>query len=196
MSLKSKYQFFPYWLKLVCAVILIGGLSYLGWYLITKKDAINTVKSIFTINKNTKTNTANWNTYTSDTYGFSFEYPKEWEITRDTIDDASVDSIGGRKVLDFYAGKEDSATLKINFEGGFEGVSYYKKGEIKNNKISIIQTEDWSQNFALYSVKQIALYVEKFSAGDSMVFVYNYKGDSGKATALFDQIISTFKFSR
>lgn len=183
-------------MRVALTVVIIAGLGCLAWYLVTKKDIVNTLESKI-VNRNTNTpsvNTTDWKTYSSNTYGFSFKYPGDWEITKDNIDNANRDAIGGGKEIKFAAAR-DSATLGINFEGGFEGVSYYKKGSIKNGKISIVQNEDWSQKFAANTVKQMALYIEKFDVNDSMIFVYNFQGDSNTATALFDQIISSFRFN-
>jgi hypothetical protein len=66
------------------AVLFVGGaLTY--FYYNDPNSYINSVDATTVANTNansTVDETSDWKTYSNDTYGFSFKYPKEWESTK------------------------------------------------------------------------------------------------------------------
>ncbi len=154
------------------------------------QDASGTIGATFnqilsTVQFTSSDVTADWQTYKNDTYGFSFKYPKGWILGKDE-----------RNTPTFKINPDETAQILINFEGGFEGASYYRKGEAKNNLLNITSKEDWTKNGA--SSNQIVLYaVNITSNNDSLFLIYNYKENkNNSAVDLFDDILSTFQFTK
>lgn len=132
-----------------------------------------------------------WKTYNNTDYEFSFKYPGTWSIVSDTIKTATTT----RKTLNMDA-DGGSVSVMINFEGGFEGASYYRKGEVVSKKISVTKSEDWTEiESVMGRDKQIFMSVGDIGSGNSLVFVYTYITDGTTATKLFDKIITTFQFN-
>lgn len=71
------------WIILAAVVIIGGGLTY--WYVTSNNSSDITAAPSPTLTKtssptNSANQTADWKTYTNNTYGFSFKYPKDWYI--------------------------------------------------------------------------------------------------------------------
>lgn len=180
------------WLLIVLAVVVILGGGFTYWNLKGNKSIVSPTTSptpTLSTAKKTPTaspssSTADWQTYKNDTYGFSFKYPKDWTLGNDE-----------RNTPTFKSNADGTAQLLINFEGGFEDASFYRKGEVKNNLLNITTKEDWTKNG---NSNQIVLYAVNITRNNDFLFlVYNYKDNkNNSAVNLFDTILSTFQFTK
>lgn len=85
MASKSKSNFLLL-LSAVTLIIIIGGLFF-GKYLSGSKTSGTVQPVISSIPTLTPSQTANWKTYKSKDFKFSFEYPSNWEIRERGYDD-------------------------------------------------------------------------------------------------------------
>jgi len=147
--------------------------------------------------------TANWKTYTNDTYGFSFKYPSDWTVL-DNKKDASED------ITIKKDSKENPTMLVRVWDGklgfGWESANFDYKAKLENGKLSIIPVGDIGsavkkQIEAANGVGPTTLDGDDgttdFSFGtDRWMFIdttFKYGGDSYRQT--FHDILSTFQFS-
>ncbi len=88
MTMEAKIR--PWLLWTLLGVILIGG-GFTYWYISDGKGStttttsptptLSTAKKSPSVSPSTTADTADWKTYTNNTYGFSFKYPKDWKTT-------------------------------------------------------------------------------------------------------------------
>ncbi len=76
---------FPVWLIIIIAVLLLGGLSVLGWWLYKQSKSKNT-STPATSGQDTNTSTADWQTYKSTNQGFSILIPPTWKQTESGVE--------------------------------------------------------------------------------------------------------------
>lgn len=72
------------WLLVVFIIVLLGGGGYLVWNYISAKACKSCVIQPTPTALTSANETLGWQTYTNDTYGFSFKYPKTWSIKKNT----------------------------------------------------------------------------------------------------------------
>ena len=80
--LKKEIKSSTAWIIIAAAVVLLFG-GALSWaYYNEPNDYDYSNGGTLTQQKTEVDETADWKTYTNDTYGFSFKYPKDWENTK------------------------------------------------------------------------------------------------------------------
>jgi len=147
--------------------------------------------------------TADWKTYTNEKYGFEFKYP---DIFKE-----GVISIKAESVVLFYSKSSENLELRADFIDNFDPKSLVKNDEknITYNK-SVISVD----GLASYKVDSVTCYMGCASGysifipyKNSAISVKVIRGDgsykepnlvkiTNEEKANFDQIISTFKFTK
>lgn len=154
-------------------VTLIGGAYYFGK--VSNKSSV-----VVESPKVSADPTANWKTYTNAKYDYKFVYPEKWNgpvVTRKG-DENSLD------VVNFTSSFNDSSVTiyieKPNTQN-FEGEEYILDGNKKGVRVQTSPTHE--------------IVVVKLENYD-LVIDFEYTGtDKVDAKLIFDQILSTFKFT-
>jgi len=126
----------PIILAILISAAAFGGV---GYYLGTQKADKSTTTATATVTTTasgtaTADVTANWKTYTNDTYGFSFKYPSGWTIS-DQLQEKGEESAVNKDYLKISKG---DASITMYFEPAGWGspqpeITY--KVSIKDNKM-------------------------------------------------------------
>ena len=120
--------------KLLGAMVIFGFLAsgILAWQWQEQKEEIKAPEKV------SQNETANWQTYRNEEYGFEVEYPRDWFVRKDTSPFGKRIHFGekGEEVTGAFGGK--SRIEKI----GFTVIFYSDTSELqgKENKLSL---EDW-----------------------------------------------------
>lgn len=152
--------------------------------------------------KETVDTSSDWNLYQNDEFGFSFRYPKEWELSVKDRRDGNNDfvSIAG------YAWREPSSVFDIRVVDPLEYdnrfIVRYKKNEL--NRI-VLREGDSTYDLQLADGIKGTVYENKGVVPDDSleeydVFIVRYEGDllelspSRKFNELYNKIASTISF--
>jgi len=139
--------------------------------------------------------TANWKTYTNDKYGFSFKYPNTWTITNDKPGQTGfVD-----QNLTIKGDGSEEFQLWINPDGfGLEGASDIYTAKIQNGKFIVTSKEKREPNSDFPELTpQVAIGTVDDQTNNSYTLAYSFAmPDRTAELAKFDQILSTFKFTK
>jgi hypothetical protein len=167
----------------VAAVVLFGGVF--AWQYFTKPQ----------INLNTQT--ANWETYTNNEYGFEFNYPGSKIEDLLATDDPSVLLRFGFSNYLFDITKKDSVQ-QVDYDAvhaPYQTTTKVKEGNIFISGLNWDTLEvDYSPkvNGTIDSDARVSFNKDEIRYGFSC---YNCNTDKNK-NAIFNQIISTFKFTK
>ena len=133
---------------------------------------------------------ADWKTYRNEQYGFEVRYPNDWDVRLNAkhrlLDIPDVRLSQGTIGLNIFIkpkpigleGNEDSVVItngEFSIEGGVINKTIYKK-----NSVYYIQ----------------ALILRETGSGEDNYFVFSDNIDNLKDIGNFDQILSTFKFTK
>lgn len=138
--------------------------------------------------------TANWKTYTNDTYGFSFKYPSDWSITNNTPgQNGSVN-----QNLTIVGSGSEKLQLWVNPDGfGFEGASDFYQAKIEGGKLVVTSKEKREPNSDFPELTpQVVIGT---TSGNANTFSVSYSfamADRNAELLKFDQILSTFQFTK
>jgi len=206
------------------AVLLVGGvLAY--WYYTDPNSYLSSIDATqvksntnanANINANSNTNantnsaTADWKTYTNDTYGFSFKYPSSLRATdyssksaglfsqTNVVKDASGVTqpniiLGYSGTLNEFVQNEfgSSASFATLLEALQSSTSYLKSKNLSDHKLTI----DGETGYWLLLKDAVTVFVQK---GDSVYFVTlsTEKTDYSSVSTETKNIISTFQFTK
>jgi hypothetical protein len=216
-SFESKKSL-PKWPLIIIGVVLIVILM-VGVYFLGQKSALKTQTTTQTITKSTLTatptpdSTANWKTYKSSKYGFSFEYPSDGKIipessnddqvyiskepstfennylflvtTENNQDDLTLDQILNKEnKTTKFNGLSDKNTPLVN---GQPNVKNFDNGIIQGYKLRTYMEGDPSGFGGALFIKNDKIFL--FSLHDGNGYAYDYQ------EKLLDQILSTLKFT-
>jgi hypothetical protein len=199
----------PAWELIVGVIIgalLFGAIGYLAGSknANTTNDATATATTVAddsaTVTESASTTTtadmtANWKTYTNDTYGFSFRYPNTFAVSEDK-NYTSLDNKNAQTII--IKNSTNSLTVWINPDGfGLEGASDRYTANIANGKINVtekIQNQP-SEEFPVLDGRVVLS--NMLHNNDTLVAAYNFDiKDRVVELTTFDQILSTFQFTK
>ncbi|MFA6973139.1 MAG: PsbP-related protein [Parcubacteria group bacterium] len=131
--------------------------------------------------------TADWQTYRNEKYGFEFQYPRGWNVKeiQDGVIALSKDNL-------------PKNTININITNNTEGKSL---GEITQERIANLQIQKNSTDVFLGGLPAkrvkdngIVTYNGVYSINKEHIY-YLYISEESQLNATFNQILSTFKFT-
>lgn len=189
------------WILIVLGVVVIAGGFFTYWNVYRNRGAVtlnvSPTPTVSTAKKSPSASPttspsipADWQTYTNSEYGFSFKYPKDWILSSDNL--SSSNATGGRAKLTISKSDNEKIEIIGNFEGGFEDAAYFYSAEISNGKIVVTdrKANEGSANYVALNVLNITQ--------DKWINILFYYPTDNKTDALniFDQILSTFQFTK
>jgi hypothetical protein len=189
-------------LVVLLLVVVVGGVII--WQMWPKKE---TFPPILTSPTN---ETTNWNTYRNERYGFEIKYPEDWGFRESKVE----------KPKDFYRKYSVSfesldidetgawLSMSIDIADNSEGLSpqnWFRERNERWRVQSIIQSED---EIIVAGVNAVKIIVEQWFfdrenvclTRDNLIYVFEsgcpIEGQdcSSKNSAIFSQMLSTFKF--
>lgn len=168
-------------------------------------------KSDRNIKAATEATTADWKTYTNEKYGFSFEYPVDWNVEKDGgsgIADYHVDLIPQKALIEY---KNKYGNESISMAGASVFTSNLSPKEWFMSTISpesIVEEKNLTinGNQVYYSEVSSEAYTDvSYTTSNQKLIVYfvirikeqgvNYNNDYTMYLAEFEKILSTFKFT-
>lgn len=165
--------FVPVIILVLVVLVVIGYFSYKNYW--PKLQILSTPTPIPTVDP-----TANWKTYTSAKYKYSFKYPPNWIMDPDKqMPDEIVNISKDLNSLSIYAG--------LAFTKAPEGKARSKRREIKIARIDAVG-EYYDGLYELIS------FTEKKTV-NTISLRYAMGSYSEDFENRFDQILSTFKFT-
>ena len=201
------------WIALVLLVLIVGGLAF-GIYWWQKQSAVETTPVELTptatpITTTTPTETedetADWKTYTNESFGLSFRYPESYS-TEETTDIEGAGKIGGTLVFkDSSREGNPEMTLLFNPDGFGPGINdIYYCTKIENGKLKIVSTEesnttdmrleeDVNKKIILFDIGHYQA-IEGFSNGIIVIFKYGKDGKDYEAE--LKKIIGTIEITK
>lgn len=180
------------WIILVLVGILILVVVAVGSYYFGKMKGVYDLEtSLGSIPKpSTSTpipsETANWKTYTDNTFGFSFKYPANWKI------DQIPNNTSGRDINFFKEGEKKVPTTNMHTKGNevFRIMTYGDESIFENLKSSVVpapQAITVNGKPALKMDGQVDILVNKK--------VVHLEITTDESKSYIEQILSTFKFT-
>ncbi len=161
--------------------------------------------------------TANWKTYTNDTYGFSFKYPSDWvergksehgirfngpenEVVRKQIEETPPGYSDGYTddVILVFNSLQNYAKSTLNKEVDSLD-KLIQEEQLKGSQISSAQKTTWGGQDAWdYIANGMGSYYEIITKNGSDVIslAFGNADSKSKLTALDKQILSTFQFTK
>lgn len=147
--------------------------------------------------------TADWQTYTDDQYGFSFKYPKDWQFSLAAVDMQapfdSYDSLGIYSKTPREDQPEGGRSLQIKLYNTNQFSEAFIKQNNDKNKITQITKPKEIVNIAGVKASHITVPTD-LGINDELIFfdqdikkpiVISYLKDD----SIHNQILSTFKFT-
>ncbi|HBA46112.1 TPA: hypothetical protein DEQ22_02420 [Candidatus Nomurabacteria bacterium] len=157
---------------------------------------------------NTQTNNANWKTYTNTQYGFEFKYPSDYSLKESSIYFSEEIPEGKRVFM-------ESPTCKTLVTGGgpwpkdcvsFNLLIQKNKISIATDGVIVIKTATQVAGYFAERVEDNSggmwdglsqIYVQFEKGGDWYISYLSYNSENKTAAEnLFNQILSTFKFTK
>ncbi|MCX6719633.1 MAG: hypothetical protein NTV36_00780 [Candidatus Staskawiczbacteria bacterium] len=177
------------------------------------KDVYNTVSSTFKFTNSTPQITnpiTGWQTYTNTQYGFSFQYPSDYqqkgpENTQTISGEVNIANLYGNpdKILIFYyAGpKLDLSSAKYGPEHlWYDSLTGKWMIDLSDEIKGTIVTQEISPSFAksglIYFEDHHGVYSNDIISLSHSSFIIMTVGDSGPGVDIMDNIVSTFKFTK
>ncbi len=172
-------------LVIITVLILVGIIGFMSWskansYSAAQNEARQKGVILNSQPSSNTDETANWKTYTNSEVGYSFLYPSDWQIS------------GSGK--DVSAEKDN---YKLNFfippykTGAIPSTDTYTTKNITINNKQYIGTIFWKdQNNKVLDFETVDI-----AKGLEIHFYYKDQIYSDQYSAIFDQILSTFKFT-
>ena len=152
------------------------------------KQLESQILSSFKFIETEKIDTSNWQTYRNEEFGFEVKYPEEWKTEEGLpqknmyFNPPTSGDYAGNFISFYIALNIDNISLEDYIKGHVSS-----KGVTSNVQIAGIQGvrrvfyDDWSDTHSA-----IVLFIK-----DSKIFIFN----ATKEASIFDQIISSFKFT-
>ena len=142
-----------------------------------------------------KNQTSDWKTYKNDKYGFEFKYPVDWQTSENADNITIVPNISQTSIQVFLSNSA-IATIECPFSI-HEIECKVMKNDYENSYVRSINTGQLS----LYKVQQLnAFFVNSNVSVQFIATLTDEKGnpdpDSTSIVRVFDQISSTFKFTK
>ncbi|TSC93110.1 MAG: hypothetical protein Athens101428_737 [Candidatus Berkelbacteria bacterium Athens1014_28] len=77
---------FPVWLIIIIVLVLVGALTALGWWLYKNQSKNENSQTATTTGQDTNISTSGWQTYKSESQGFSIPIPPTWKQTESGVE--------------------------------------------------------------------------------------------------------------
>jgi len=159
------------WVVGIALVILVGG-GLFYYYQYIKISELNTKVSdlqsqVDQLNKANELSTsmADWKTYTSSKFGFSFKYPDEYKLTVDSQDIVWLANTDANRIS--FEHFVDDAALIASFSGNRQAKTIDQ----------LIENEGWTKvdlPIALQGEEPAVAFLEGAAGGNNFDFVANY----------------------
>jgi uncharacterized protein YxeA len=201
--MKNKYIV----LLIVVILIVVGGIYYFLSNT-NKKFVDNSVKiqvaTTTTTNTSStqtsasKSTTANWKTYMNSQYGFEFQYPADWNLP---LEKNPHDGLGS---IELGCPKEDvpdteACPLNIGiWQSGSYEISIFDspKAETKTFTVNGVQIKEFKPYKEPGSDGPIGYDEIANIPGDNITVQFTDSTGDYESNGIFDQILSTFKFTK
>ncbi len=162
----------------IIGVLVLGGASYSAYYYWQNNKPV-----VAPIDE-----TANWQTYKNDKYGFEFKYPIQFYVVSQSPNSVSLDDVKNKNQDRF--GRYTTAT--VSEESSFENFLSRLVNDMTGEKLNITKQEKISGDPILYKI-----YVGNSGSfhgvavkGNAYVYIVPGSGPD------VNQILSTFKFTK
>jgi len=195
------------WLLIILVVIVILGGGYCAYARYGKTSTISTSPlPAVTTKVSSSTSTAvspstlasipaDWKTYTNSQYGFSFQYPGDWNISDKMQSRGQTGRLGESLVV---SGSNESLEIWANQASfGLEGSKYYYKVILANGKL-LVTSKDTDALFQPGGDQDGQVVIDTFDNNkDSYIMAYGYKlSEESLSLDKLNQILSTFQFTK
>ena len=174
------------WLWIIFVIVLLAGAGVYWYYYYGPGKTTQATTTPATTDE-----TANWNTFKSDTFGYTIKYPKDWEYKTES---ANTTFAPKTTTEDFLLGvyvKTDKlntiiAQQKEQFSKNntFSNQTTTKIGGTDATKLSFVNSSD-------KTITPVVYLVEK----NNYVYVITGEGAAGKYNDIVKKMIGTFKFT-
>jgi len=165
------------WLLIVFLVVILLGGGYLGYYFWQKSQVKTTAPAI-----TDAISTADWKTYTNDTYKFSFKYPANWEVNKTEITDSNLTEYVS--VMAPSAGLVDPNDPKSKISISSEVVG-----------IRIRRVEKWTELKSTLTNETIIKQSDKYAASYAIITGYTGSAAPDIYNKNIPALIKTFQFT-
>lgn len=196
MPQKKEHKLISNWILLACAIVLIIGLGYLTWYVMSQDEiTITPVATTTNSNSNTNSATADWKNFSESGYNFTFMYPKDWTIVSKTNTDRN-----GIKYQTVKINTPNNLILNIHnpiLETGFEDSTAINKKSITSQSGIFGRTVlKPNSNNGLYFYTAIKN-SETTEFSESADFILNSQSSiNSELVNTLDNIVETFQFTK
>ena len=146
---------------------------------------------------------SDWKIYKNTEYGFEFKYPNDWEIIKQNVSEGAKDDLNMGLWLDgnpqgkeyHFEGSSDCPLTITVYNKQFDQNAQEFSGAIKNEKIiNGFKFVEFFRKGTTYPDSHYFVY--KLTDNSFIKIVDNTKTTDIKLLSVFDQILSTFKFTK
>ena len=140
--------------------------------------------------------TANWKTYTDKNEKISFSYPENWQLLEDQGGTYITDN--DKKIQLRTTGGPKNLTIKEDLHNYLEKQTSYGTqdlGYITEKQVKVDGANGWYANIKISALNQedLIVFIENKNLADRYTGLW-LTNTSAQDQAIFDQILSTFKF--
>lgn len=207
------------WIAWSIIALAVGITGFASWYQWNQIDTITSSMSISVVKKSattakTATDVANtdWKTYTNDTYGFSFKYPKDWVVSEipasatsnpgvalaspATVSNRSQWEAPQNDINITYAATVATDVVNVLNKLGATTIDDYVT---KNNELTKIGTVNLGEVKGIDTIANgMAAYYNIYVVKNNHLYnvFFNTVPSKDKLTDTDNQILSTFQFTK
>jgi len=200
--------------KVFTSIVIIIVVSIAGYFALTKKsNNVNTAEPLPFVSA--QTDTSNWKTYTNTQYRFEFKYPETWMLGESSFGEENLHVAVDPKVdpqevmfkADLYKIDVPAGLISIYVEQCTTQACYHVSGYDSFEKVNIggnsiearkyeSSNEKNSPNPAYLGTHSITYYVDYGKNNEYRATITYVSDMSDKYLNEFNQILSTFKFTK